>query len=77
MFLVGPPTPVPGSGVPALVPGLHGDHPNMGTVIAPANDVLMTTDVRRVYQAVLTSWLGNPDDYYTPLGPLPGLFTTA
>jgi hypothetical protein len=40
----------------------------------------MTTDVRKVYQAVLTSWLADPDDtYYTPRGitPLSGLFTTA
>jgi uncharacterized protein (DUF1501 family) len=80
MFLIGPPTPAPGSGVPALVPGLHGAHPNMGTVAVPATDVQMTTDVRQVYQAVLTSWLADPDDtYYTPRGitPLSGLFTTA
>jgi uncharacterized protein (DUF1501 family) len=60
----------------ALVGGLHGDHPNMGTTSAPADNLVLTTDVRHVYQAVLQSWLRNPDPLYTDAesGPLHGLF---
>ena len=67
--LVGPPRSI-------LVPGLHGDHPTMGSVAAPADNLAMTTDVRHVYQAVLQSWLRDPDPLYTDAetGPLRGLF---
>ena len=60
----------------SLVGGLHGDHPNMGTTAAPADNLAMTTDVRHVYQAVLQSWLRNPDPIYNDAesGPLHGLF---
>jgi uncharacterized protein (DUF1501 family) len=69
VVLVGPPT-------SALVGGLHGDHPNMGTTTATADNLAMTTDVRHVYQAVLQSWLHNPDPLYNDAesGPLRGLF---
>jgi hypothetical protein len=33
----------------------------------------MTTDLRRVYQAVLERWLGDPDPAFRD-GGLPGLF---
>jgi uncharacterized protein (DUF1501 family) len=60
----------------SLVGGLHGDHPNMGTLTATADNLAMTTDVRHVYQAVLQSWLHNPDPLYgdAESGPLRGLF---
>jgi uncharacterized protein (DUF1501 family) len=93
LFLIGPPAPVPGSGAPTLVPGLHGDHPGMGTVLAPADNLAMTTDVRSVYQAVLTRWINDPagtspdagDAHFNgvtgtgvgPDGALSGLFGTA
>ncbi len=91
-FLIGPPTPAPGSGDAALVPGLHGDHPDMGTVTLPADNLAMTTDLRSVYQAVLTHWVNDPTgaspDEGDPLfqlsgtgldadGSLSGLFTVA
>jgi uncharacterized protein (DUF1501 family) len=69
LFLIGPPN---GGG---LVPGIHGDHPKMGTTTLPADNLEMTTDVRSVYQAVLTSWLGDPDPAYAKKHTaLPGLF---
>ncbi|MEY2474581.1 MAG: hypothetical protein QOK28_3910 [Actinomycetota bacterium] len=63
----------------SLVGGVHGDHPNMGTTAAPADNLAMTTDVRHVYQAVLQSWLHNPDPLYNDAesGPLHGLFDEA
>jgi uncharacterized protein (DUF1501 family) len=61
MLFVGPPAPAAGSGLPRLVPGLHGDHPDVGTTTLPADNLGMTTDVRGVYQAVLTKWLNDPD----------------
>lgn len=74
LFLIGPPPPAPGSGAVALVPGLHGDHPDVGSVILPADNLGMTTDIRSVYQAVLKNWLADPT------GPSPDggdpLFTT-
>ena len=92
MFFVGPPTPAAGSGARALVPGLHGDHPVMGTTVLPADNLAMTTDLRGVYQAVLTKWIDDPagaspdegDPLFRLAGPsvdadgsLTGLFTTA
>ena len=59
MLLVGPPPPAAGSGVPALVPGLHGDHPPMGSVALPADNLAMTTDMRSVYQSVVTNWISD------------------
>ena len=73
VVLVGPP-PAPGART-ALVAGLHGDHPNMGSVAAPADNLEMTTDLRSVFQSVLGSWLGDPDPLYRKIAPLPGLFT--
>ena len=65
MFIVGP----AGS---RLVPGLHGEHPGTGTTLAPADNLVPTTDFRSVYQAVLQEWLADPEP---ELGdPLPGLF---
>jgi uncharacterized protein (DUF1501 family) len=58
------------------VPGLHGDTPDLGTTKLPADNVRMTTDMRRVYQAVLTHWLHDPDPLYRRLGALPGLFAS-
>jgi uncharacterized protein (DUF1501 family) len=73
LFLIGPPSSAPG---PALVTGLHGDHPAMGTTLAPVDNLAMTTELRRIYQAVLWNWLADPDPVYDDLGydPLPGLF---
>jgi uncharacterized protein (DUF1501 family) len=91
-FLIGPPPPAAGSGDVALVPGLHGDHPDMGSVTLPADNLGMTTDLRSVYQAVLTHWINDPagtsPDEGDPLftlsgtgldadGSLSGLFTVA
>jgi uncharacterized protein (DUF1501 family) len=59
MLLVGPPA-VAGSGVDRLVPRLHGDHPDVGTTTLPADNLGLTTDVRSVYQAVLTHWIADP-----------------
>ncbi|HEU0131229.1 MAG TPA: DUF1501 domain-containing protein [Mycobacteriales bacterium] len=92
MLMVGPPPPAPGTGVPALVPGLHGDHPDMGSPALPADNLGMTTDLRSVYQAVLTKWINDPaserpdegDPAFRLSGPsvesdgsLAGLFATA
>ncbi len=71
MLLVGPPTPTPGSGAPTLVPGLHGDHPDVGTTTLPADNLGMTTDMRSVYQASLTKWINDPT------GPAPDLGDSA
>jgi uncharacterized protein (DUF1501 family) len=59
-LLIGPPPPVARSGAVTLVPGLHRDHPNMGTYLAPADNLAMTTDLRTVYQAVITNWIADP-----------------
>ena len=56
-----------------LVPGLHQDHPDLGTTLVPRDNVSYTTDVRQVYQALLQEWLADPDPAYGD--PLPGLFT--
>ncbi len=75
VVLIGPPAAQPGSAT--LVPGLHGAHPNMGTTVAPADNLTMTTDVRHVYQSVLERWLGDPDPRYKAVDatPLRGLIT--
>ena len=57
MLFVGPP---PATAPVSLVPGLHSDHPDMGSTALPADNLGMTTDVRSVYQAVLTKWLNDP-----------------
>jgi uncharacterized protein (DUF1501 family) len=54
MLLAGPPAVASGM---RLVPGLHGDHPNMGSTTLPADNLGLTVDMRSVYQAVLTNWL--------------------
>jgi uncharacterized protein (DUF1501 family) len=90
MFLIGPPAPAAGSGLVTLNPGLHRDHPGMGSTTLPADNLGMTTDVRAVYQAVLTNWLNDatgpsPDEGdpvfqiggYESDGSLPGLFGVA
>jgi uncharacterized protein (DUF1501 family) len=92
LFLIGPPPPAAGSGAVTLVPGLHSDHPDMGSVTLPADNLAMTTDMRSVYQAVLQHWVNDPagpsPDDGDPLfalsgtgidagGALSGLFTTA
>jgi uncharacterized protein (DUF1501 family) len=93
MLLVGPPPALVGSGLPRLVPGLHGDHPDMGSTVLPADNLGMTVDLRTVYQAVLTKWINDPDsarpdagdDAFRELtgtgiesdGSLAGLFATA
>jgi uncharacterized protein (DUF1501 family) len=86
LFLIGPPQPAAGSGATTLVPGLHGDHPNMGSVALPADNLAMTTDMRQVHEAVIESWINDPTgpspDGGDPLfaaagGALPGLFGTA
>jgi hypothetical protein len=77
VVLVGAPVAARPASSAALVAGIHGDHPNMGTTAAPADNLAMTTDVRHLYQAVLQSWLGDPDPVYADAagGPLRGLFT--
>lgn len=69
LFLIGPP-----SGGSPLAGGVHGDHPDMGTPVLPADNLAMTTDLRKVYESVLTHWLANPDPLYRRTGTLPGLF---
>ena len=69
MFLIGPP-----AAASQLVGGIHGDHPDMGSVALPADNLTMTTDLRRVYESVLTSWLHDPDPLYRRHPPLSGLF---
>jgi uncharacterized protein (DUF1501 family) len=54
--------------------GLHGDHPPLGTTAAPADNLRMTTDLRRVYQSVLTDWLADPDPMFRKYRPIGGLF---
>jgi uncharacterized protein (DUF1501 family) len=73
LVLIGP----PGAGArgAALIPGIHGDHPDLGTTRLPADNVTMTTDLRRVYQSVLESWLGDSEPLYRKVGIVPGLFT--
>jgi uncharacterized protein (DUF1501 family) len=72
VLLFGPPG--RGANRTRLVPGIHGEHPPMGTTRAPADNLRMTTDMRRVFQAVLEDWLHDPDPLYRKLGPLRGLF---
>ena len=75
LFLIGPPG--ASNGV-SLVPGLHGDHPPMGTPLAPADNLVQTTELRRVYQSILQEWLGDPDPGYEGAHePLPGLFSAS
>jgi uncharacterized protein (DUF1501 family) len=74
MLMIGPG--VAGATGHALVPGVHGDHPNMGTTLAPADNLTMTTDLRTVYQALLENWLNDTEPGYgTSYPALPGLFT--
>jgi uncharacterized protein (DUF1501 family) len=68
LFVIGP----AGS---RLVPGLHGEHPNLGTTLAPLDNITATTDLRAVYQALLQEWLADPEPLYG--SPLAGLFTAA
>jgi uncharacterized protein (DUF1501 family) len=73
LLMIGPP--VDAASTAHIGPGLHGDHPDMGSVLTPADNLAMTTDVRRVYQSVLTNWLGDPEPLYgSTYAPLPGLF---
>ena len=58
MLLAGPPGAA--SGV-RLVPGLHGDHPDMGSTTLPADNLGLTVDMRSVYQAVLMNWIRDED----------------
>lgn len=74
MLVIGPG--VAGATGHALVPGVHGDHPEMGTTLAPADNLKMTTDLRTVYQALLENWLNDTEPGYATAYPaLPGLFT--
>jgi uncharacterized protein (DUF1501 family) len=57
-----------------LTAGLHGDHPPLGTTVAPADNLRMTTDLRSVYQSVLTDWLADPDPLFKKFRPVGGLF---
>ena len=72
VVLVGPPATTRPATSAALVPGLHGDHPPMGTTTNRTDNLEMTTDLRHLYQSVLQSWLASPDPLYTKA--LPGLF---
>jgi uncharacterized protein (DUF1501 family) len=54
--------------------GLHGDHPPLGTTAAPADNLAMTTDLRRVYQTVLTDWLADPDPMFRKYRLIDSLF---
>lgn len=74
MFLIGPAG--AGANGSSLVPGLHGAHPEMGSTLLPAQNLMMTTELRRIYQALLEQWLDDPDPSYEgSYEPLPGLFT--
>ncbi|HWL38340.1 MAG TPA: DUF1501 domain-containing protein [Frankiaceae bacterium] len=85
MFLIGPPAPAAGSGAPVLNPGLHRDHPDLGTVTLPKDNLAGTTDIRSVYQSVLTRWLADEGEAGFVVsgtgidgdGTLTGLFGTA
>ena len=85
MFLIGPQAPLPGSGAVKLNGGLHRDHPDLGTVALPKDNLGKTTDVRSVYQSVLRHWLGEAGDPGFVVsdtgvdadGTLTGLFSTA
>ena len=66
LFVVGP------SGG-RLVGGVHGEHPDLGTTLAPRDNITPTTDVTAVYQALLQEWLADPEPTYGP--PLAGLFS--
>ena len=78
VFVVGPPAGAPAPGGTRLTPGLHGDHPDMGSVALPADNLRMTVDLRKLYQSALQQWLGNPDpDYEASYQPLASLFTAA
>lgn len=68
VLLMGPPK-------SPLVAGMHGDHPNLGTTTLPADNLMMTTDLRSVYQSVLQNWLRDPEPLYKSNQPIPGLFT--
>ena len=57
MLLVGP---AGAAGGVSLVPGLHGDHPDVGSTTLPADNLGMTLDMRSVYQSVLTKWINDP-----------------
>jgi uncharacterized protein (DUF1501 family) len=59
---------------PRVNGGLHGEHPSLGSTRAPADNLEMTTDVRRVYRAILDRWLRDPDPLYDRIAALPGLF---
>ena len=80
LFLVGPGA--AGCGTARLAPGFHGAHSPLGTTTLPHVNLTMTTDLRSVYQAVLTRWLSQPTDearrdegdLLFP-APLAGLFT--
>jgi uncharacterized protein (DUF1501 family) len=50
--------------------GLHGDTPPLGTAAAPADNLVMTTDVRRLYATLLDDWLHDPDPLYRRVPPL-------
>ena len=65
LFVVGP------SGG-RLVGGVHGEHPDLGTTLAPRDNITPTTDLTAVYQALLQEWLADPEPLYG--APLPGLF---
>jgi uncharacterized protein (DUF1501 family) len=58
-----------------LVPGLHGEHPDLGTTLAPADNISATTDLRSVFTSMLQDWLADPDPLYSTVGPLSGLLT--
>lgn len=78
VFVIGPSPDVPAANGVRLTPGLHGDHPDMGSVALPADNLNMTVDLRRLYQSALEGWLGNPDpDYSSGYQPLANLFTSA
>jgi uncharacterized protein (DUF1501 family) len=53
--------------------GLHGEHPPLGTTRLPADNLAMTTDMRSVYQTLLTDWLYDPDPLYQRIRPIDGL----
>jgi uncharacterized protein (DUF1501 family) len=72
VFIIGP---APGRSAAApLVGGIHGEHPDLGSTAAPADNLAMTTDLRAVYKAVLERWLGDADPAYGKVTGLPGLF---
>ena len=52
--------------------GLAGEHPGL-TTIDDDGDLVVKTDFRTVYQALIAEWLGGDPRAILPGGPFPGV----